>query len=132
MNILNQETLRRFFNALDEIKDRERTIHTITEERDAAIERANSFGPATGSAESSIEDRYVNTIRITPEMQKTIMDWKFAVEYLYNTWPNNVATPGLSAPGSMTIKIKLIKIVRKAWDFGLKDSKDIVEYVTGL
>jgi hypothetical protein len=133
MDILHQETLRRLFNALDEIKDRERTIRIVTEERDAAIEKLNSYGPPTAASESGIEDRYVNAIRITPEMQQTIRDWKFAVEYLYNMWPDNVATPGFSAPGSNTsIKIKLIKCVRKAWDFGLKDSKDIVEYVMGL
>lgn len=71
MNILHQETLRRLFSALDEIKDKERTIRIVTEEKDAAIEKANSFGPATGSAESSIEDRYINTIRIISRIPKT-------------------------------------------------------------
>ncbi len=71
MNILHQETLRRLFSALDEIKDKERTIRIVTEEKDAAIEKANSFGSATGSAESSIEDRYVNTIRIISRIPKT-------------------------------------------------------------
>lgn len=133
MEPIYEETLRRLFTALDENQEQERILEVVREERDSALYRLEHSASIADAKNIDREDRYVNGIRVTAEMSDMINHWRFAVEYLFNTFPDNISTPGLSGPGSMTsVKIKLIKCVRKAWDYGLKDSKDIVEMVTGL